>query len=164
MEKTWPFEITIDDQYCTYKYIFKTTEIVSIFDIVKKIAKKLKCDIPEGNFVKGNLRHTKKCQYRVWNPKIKDMNYIEDTESVQKFIGMYDKNLKPIYENDVIKFSISNQEKIGQVFYSHDSAAFFVDVYPIMNLDIDKFEVIGNMNLNYTYDEDGELCERFYYE
>lgn len=51
LKNEWPFVVTINDSYCTYEYTFVTTQEISIYDIVEKIAKKLKCEIPEGKLV-----------------------------------------------------------------------------------------------------------------
>jgi hypothetical protein len=83
---------------------------------------------------------------------------VSDKLKNQRFIGILDNNLKPIHENDVVKFVVNNEEKIGQVIYSKDSAAFCLDVHPIITLDMEKFEVIGNMENDYHYNEFGELA------
>lgn len=51
-EQPYTFVVTINDSYCTYEYTFKHTEEVSIHDLAKEIAQKLKCEVPEGTFIK----------------------------------------------------------------------------------------------------------------
>lgn len=51
-ERKWQTVVTINDTYCTYEYTFESSEDVSIYDIAKEIAKKLKCEVPEGKFIK----------------------------------------------------------------------------------------------------------------
>lgn len=50
-KQKWPFIVTINDKFSTYEYKFETTEDVSIYDIVEQIAKKLKCEAPEGKLI-----------------------------------------------------------------------------------------------------------------
>lgn len=50
-KEKWPFIITINDKFSTYEYKFETSEDVSIYDIAKQIAKKLKCEVPEGKLI-----------------------------------------------------------------------------------------------------------------
>jgi hypothetical protein len=97
-------------------------------------------------------------KYRTYIKEIDEFVYTNTPRS--RFIGMSDNKFKPIYERDVLKFSVNNQEQIGEVCYSQDIAAFVVDVYPIMKLDIDKFEIIGNMEQNYYYNESGDLTKK----
>lgn len=50
--KNYNFCIKINDGFCSYQYDFKTKkDDISIYDIAKSIAKKLKTDIPEGKFI-----------------------------------------------------------------------------------------------------------------
>jgi len=51
-EQPYTFVVTINDSYCTYEYTFNHTEEVSIHDLTKEIAQKLKCEVPEGKFLK----------------------------------------------------------------------------------------------------------------
>jgi hypothetical protein len=51
-EQPYTFVVTINDMYCTYEYSFKHNEGVSIFDLAREIAQKLKCEVPEGKFLK----------------------------------------------------------------------------------------------------------------
>jgi hypothetical protein len=97
-------------------------------------------------------------KYRLYIKKTNKFVYTNKPRS--KFIGIYDNKLKPIYERDVLKFLVNKEEKIGEVCYSHDIAAFIVDVYPIMKLDIDKFEIIGNMEQDYYYNESGDITKK----
>jgi len=50
-KQKWPFIVTINDKFSTYEYTFETSEDVSIYDIAEKIAKKLKCETPEGKLI-----------------------------------------------------------------------------------------------------------------
>jgi len=81
---------------------------------------------------------------------------------VQRFIGILDRNLKEIYERDVVKFFTLNGEEIGEVRYSTDSCAYYINDYPIMNLDLASLEIVGNMVEDYMWDESGEKLVKIY--
>lgn len=111
-----------------------------------------------------------KNKFRVWDNKqqkfkvfnLNDVtvsNYFLSSSNIHQFIGILDKNLREIYERDVVKFSTYNREKIGEVMYSADSCAYYIDEYPIMNLSIDSLEIVGNMLEDYYYDDNGYLAK-----
>jgi hypothetical protein len=79
-----------------------------------------------------------------------------DEYVVQQFIGILDKNMREIYERDVVKFFTLNGEELGEVLYSTDSCAYYINDYPIMNLDLASLEIVGNMVEDYMWDESGE--------
>jgi len=55
--KNYNFCIIINDSFCSYQYDFKTKKNnISIYDIAKIIAKKLKADLPEGKFVPNDQK------------------------------------------------------------------------------------------------------------
>ena len=71
---------------------------------------------------------------------------------VQQFTGEYDKNKKPIYEGDRVRFGYSeNHEFFGEVTYLEDRASFGVryknnfETFEDVPMDhMNYFEVIGN--------------------
>ena len=79
-----------------------------------------------------------------------------DEYNVQRFIGILDSRMKEIYERDVVKFFTLNGEELGEVIYSTDSCAYYINDYPIMNLDLASLEIVGNMVEDYMWDESGE--------
>ena len=79
-----------------------------------------------------------------------------DEYNVQRFIGILDSRMKEIYERDVVKFFTLNGEELGEVVYSTDSCAYYINDYPIMNLDLASLEIVGNMVEDYMWDESGE--------
>ena len=114
--------------------------------------------------------------FRFWNPQARGFvqNYRyrglvdelfeqDDMLIPSQFIGSLDKNMKEIYEKDVIKFSIYkwSAEETGEVVYSVDSCAYYISDYPIMNLDLESLEIVGNMFEDYMYDETGKLVKQF---
>ena len=48
------FIITIDDQYCVYKYVVNLPDDVAIYDIIKTICDKYKIETPEAIYEKTN--------------------------------------------------------------------------------------------------------------
>lgn len=78
----------------------------------------------------------------------------------QQFIGILDSNMREIYERDVVKFFDYYGEQIGEVMYSADKCAYCIDYCPIMNLNLDSLEVVGNMDQDYHYNENGDLVKK----
>ena len=93
-----------------------------------------------------------------------------DEYVVQQWTGLYDKNKKPIYEGDRVRFSYTNQNHdfFGEVIWLEDRASFgvksknafetFEDLMDYMKL----FEVVGNIfQLPCNPDHNGEclVCD-----
>lgn len=105
---------------------------------------------------------SKLIKFRTYNHSSKDFSYSGGGGDLQQFIGIYDKNMKPIYERDVVKaiYGLEGLEVIGEVRYSNDKCAYVVDWdYEISNIKFDSLEVVGNMDQDYTYDEQGSLLK-----
>lgn len=52
-DKLYTFSVQINDGFCCYEYSFKTGDKdVSIYDIACAVAKKLKCEVAPGKFIK----------------------------------------------------------------------------------------------------------------
>ena len=79
---------------------------------------------------------------------------------MEQFIGILDKNLKQIYEGDIVKFKSLDEELVGEVNFKKDFGAYYVGDYGIYNLDISSFEVVGSLRENYIYNEHGELIKK----
>jgi hypothetical protein len=117
-----------------------------------------------------------KNKFRFWNPQtrsfVHNYNYngavdelFEPDEFLipQQFLGILDKNMKEIYEGDVIKgiYGSEGLEIMGEVIYSYDLCCYVVDWYhKISNIKFDSLEVIGNMVEDYMYDESGKLVKK----
>ncbi len=97
-----------------------------------------------------------KNKFRIWNSRLKNFQDFDLSQSHQQFIGILDKNMREIYERDVVKFFTLNGEELGEVRYSTDSCAYYINDYPIMNLDLASLEIVGNMVEDYMWDESGE--------
>ena len=81
----------------------------------------------------------------------------------QQFVGILDTNMKEIYEGDVVKgiYGLEGFEIIGEVQYSYDKCAYVVDWhYEISNIEIDSLEIVGNIMMDYMYDESGKLVKQ----
>jgi uncharacterized phage protein (TIGR01671 family) len=115
-------------------------------------------------------------KFRVWDNLQKKFEYFElgnitvpdrllsqHSYTVQQFIGILDKNMKEIYEGDVVKgiYGSEGIEIMGEVQYSYDLCAYVVDwYYKISNMEFDSLEIVGNMIEDYMYDENGELVKK----
>jgi len=81
----------------------------------------------------------------------------------QQFVGILDKNMKEIFEGDVIKgiYGLEGLEIIGEVQYSCDKCAYVVDWhYAIANIEFNSLEIVGNIMMDYMYDESGKLVKQ----
>ena len=115
-----------------------------------------------------------KNKFRFWNPQTKifvtNYNYnglvdelFEPDEFLkpQQFLGILDKNMKEIYEGDVVNFDYFNGDKTatGVVQYNNSSCAFEVDsnigAIAIMYISLDSLEIIGNMIEDFMWNEQG---------
>lgn len=113
-------------------------------------------------------------KFKVWDYKEKKFNYFDlsnitiseyrlSYERLYQFIGRWDKNMREIYERDVVKgiYGLEGIEIIGEVNYCNNKCAYVVDWnYEISNIEFDSLEVVGNMIEDYMYDENGKLVKR----
>jgi len=104
-----------------------------------------------------------KNKFRVWDIHSKSYQNIDIGKSGQQFIGIFDKNMKPIYEKDVVVFEKFDGTATGAVTYYNDYCSFAIDsdigVVPFMHISLDTLEIVGNINENYGYSEKGELIK-----
>ena len=107
----------------------------------------------------------KKFQYfELHNITVPDRLLCQWKYPVQQFIGLLDKNMKQIYEGDVVRgiYGLEGLEIIGEVQYSYDLCAYVVDWHHLFsNIELDSLEVVGNMIEDYMYDEKGELVKTY---
>lgn len=115
----------------------------------------------------------KKYKFRFWSPQgkafVQQYKYNGLVDKLfeydkflkpQQFIGIFDRNMCEIYENDVVKYFTLDGEKLGVVEYRPDRCAYFLGWDDaICNLNIETFEVVGTMNKDYHYNDNGELTK-----
>lgn len=113
-------------------------------------------------------------KFKVWDFKEKKFDYFELSnitvsdyklayERLYQFLGILDKNMKEVYEGDVVKgiYGLEGIEIIGEVNYCNNMCAYVVHWnYEISNIEYDSLEVVGNMIEDYMYNENGELIKR----
>jgi uncharacterized phage protein (TIGR01671 family) len=114
-------------------------------------------------------------KFRVWDNIQKKFEYFEldnitvpdrllsqHSCSVQQFLGILDKNMKEIFEGDVVKgiYGLEGIDILGEVRYSCNLCAYVVDWYhEISNIAFDSLEIVGTLRKDYAYDENGELIK-----
>jgi hypothetical protein len=121
--------------------------------------------------------NTRQIKFRIWNVKTKkfldedpfyspwavslngkafngryDCKYEEDEYIIQQFTELYDKNKKPIYEGDRVKFGYTGDHDFyGEVIWLEDRASFGVktgnafETFEGFMEVMDLFEVVGNI-------------------
>ena len=121
-------------------------------------------------------------KFRIWDNEQKKFEYFElhnitvpdrllnqDKFSVQQFTELYDKNKKPIYEGDRVRFGYTgDHDFFGEVIWLDDRASFgvktgnaFETFEGFMEI-MDLFEVVGNIfQLPCNPDHNGEclVCD-----
>lgn len=114
-------------------------------------------------------------KFRVWRNDANQFEYFElhnitvperllvqHKYPVQQFIGILDKNMREIYEGDVVKgiYGLEGLEILGEVQYSYDLCAYVVDWHHLFsNIELDSLEIVGNMMEGYYYDDNGNLAK-----
>ena len=103
--------------------------------------------------------------------KLQNKNYcnVDQEYVVQQFTGLYDKNKKPIYEGDRVRFGYTkNHDFFGEVIWLEDRASFGViskgsfDTFEDLMDYMKYFEVVGNVfELPCNPDHNGEclVCD-----
>ena len=98
-------------------------------------------------------------KFRTYNHASKDFSYSGGGGDLQQFIGILDKNLKQIFERDVIQFDKHEGTAVGVVQYYPDYCSYALDsdigVVPFVHIDLQSLEVVGNMDQDYVWDETG---------
>lgn len=119
-----------------------------------------------------------KNKFRFWNPQAKlfvtnykyngfvdELFQPDEFLKPQQFLGIFDKNMKEIFEGDVVNFVVNfdyfdgDKSAIGVVRYNNSSCAYEVDsdigTISIMYISLDSLEIIGNMVEDYMWNEQG---------
>lgn len=114
-------------------------------------------------------------KFKVWDSKEKKFDYFDlwnitvsdyklAYENLYQFIGILDKNMKEIYEDDVVRFKTDTKEDIGIVRYMNDYCSYVVEVeegYDLFaDISFDSLEIVGNMIEDYMYNESGNLVKK----
>jgi uncharacterized phage protein (TIGR01671 family) len=101
-------------------------------------------------------------KFRVWDNIQKKFEYFD--ERAYQSIGILDKNMKEIYEDDVVTFNTNTKKDIGVVRYFNSYCSYVVEVeegYDLFaDISFDSLEIVGNIVEDYMYDEKGELVKR----
>ena len=107
---------------------------------------------------------SKLIKFRKYNHLTKDFCYNSGEGDIQQFIGILDKNMKEIYEHDVVRFKTGTKKDIGVIRYFNCFCSYVVEVddgYDLFcDILFDSLEVVGNMIEDYMYNEKGELAKR----
>jgi hypothetical protein len=114
-------------------------------------------------------------KFRVWDNEQKKFEYLgignitvpdrllsQHSYPVQQSLGILDKNMKEVYEGDVVKgtYGLEGIDIIGEVIYSYDLCCYVVDWhYKISNIAFDSLEIVGTIGKDYIYNEQGELVK-----
>ena len=102
-------------------------------------------------------------KFRTYSHATKDFCYSGGGGDLQQFIGITDKNMKKIYEEDVVRFKTDTKEDIGIVRYMNDYCSYVVEVqegYDLFaDISFDSLEIVGNIIEDYMYNEKGELIK-----
>lgn len=102
-------------------------------------------------------------KFRTYCYATKDFCYSGGGGDLQQFIGITDKNMRKIYEEDVVTFKTDTKEDIGIVRYMNDYCSYVVEVkegYDLFaDISFDSLEVVGNTVEDYMWDESGKFIK-----
>lgn len=109
-----------------------------------------------------------KNKFRVWDPHANSYQSLDMGKSCQQFIGVLDKNLKEIYEGDVVKYKYllhehEVEETIGEVYFEEGIFYFDRSMEWATNdtcFVLESVEVIGTMKEDFIYNENGKLVRQ----
>ena len=136
----------------------------------KKRAKELGLKV--GDWVYGYFFHDEGLTFYNGKTKRFDKYYIINTPYIEEYIeiipetlgqytGLKDRNMKEIYEGDIVKVFTNKEWRIGKIIYEHSE--FTIDVtnnkdleYGITSIIGNLTEVIGNIYDNPELLEEGE--------
>ena len=107
-----------------------------------------------------------KNKFRVWNSKQKQFLDLDLSQSHQQCIGILDRNMREIYERDVVEFFSGEGRSIGVVQYHSDYCSYVIHsdigLVPLMQISLVSLEIVGNMVEDYMWDESGERLVKIY--
>lgn len=91
--------------------------------------------------------------------------YVVPNGVINRFTGIYDRNGRKIFDRDICRYHILREEfeppelNIGEVFWDAEHPGFFIGKDEFDFLEVNRYEVIGNM-----YDNPSLLKNYFKFE
>jgi hypothetical protein len=80
--------------------------------------------------------------------------------TVRQFTGLRDIDLVEIYSGDVVQGMLRSNAILGEIRYSVDICGYLAGDTAIADMNIETLRVVGNMQEDFYYNEQGQLTAR----